>query len=82
MWLYNVHCNQVLNKQKLTCNIFYLIECLAEENLFYVVSPKDIIVSKMRDEDDHVTWLVEHEQYEVKKGLLLISRPGLSYRLV
>ena len=42
----------------------YHLECLAEENLFYVVSPKDIIVSKMRDEDDHVTWLIEHEQYE------------------
>ncbi|XP_071158448.1 vacuolar protein sorting-associated protein 41 homolog [Mytilus edulis] len=45
------------------CNDYHL-ECLPEENLFYIVSPKDIIVSKLRDEDDHVTWLIDHEQYE------------------
>eukprot|EP00457_Paulinella_chromatophora_P001670 gb/GEZN01001672.1/.p1 GENE.gb/GEZN01001672.1/~~gb/GEZN01001672.1/.p1 ORF type:complete len:883 (-),score=119.02 gb/GEZN01001672.1/:239-2863(-) len=33
------------------------------ESLFYIVSPKDIVVARPRDLDDHITWLLEHEMY-------------------
>lgn len=33
------------------------------EPIFYVVSPKDIVVAKPRDLDDHITWLIEKKKY-------------------
>ncbi|KAK6166083.1 hypothetical protein SNE40_022857 [Patella caerulea] len=45
------------------CNDYHL-ECIPEENLFYILSPKDIVVSKLRDLDDNITWLLDHEMFE------------------
>ncbi|XP_048576551.1 vacuolar protein sorting-associated protein 41 homolog isoform X2 [Nematostella vectensis] len=42
----------------------YHLENVAEENLFYIVSPKDIVLAKPRDMDDHLTWLIEHGKFE------------------
>ena len=39
---------------------------MSEENLFYILSPKDIVVAKLRDQDDHLAWLLEHEMFEVR----------------
>lgn len=38
-----------------------LSECDGEA-LWYVVSPKDMIMAKRRDQDDHVLWLLETER--------------------
>ena len=38
---------------------------MSEDNLFYIVSPKDVVVARQRDEDDHIAWLLQHEKYEV-----------------
>lgn len=35
------------------------------ESLFYIISPKDIVVAKERDQDDHIDWLLEKKKYEV-----------------
>lgn len=35
------------------------------EPLFYIISPKDIVVAKERDQDDHIDWLLVKEKYEV-----------------
>ncbi|TKY89184.1 hypothetical protein EX895_001715 [Sporisorium graminicola] len=35
-----------------------------EASQFYVVSPKDIVVSKPRDEKDHVEWLLERQRFQ------------------
>lgn len=35
-----------------------------EEPIYYVVSPKEIIVGRPRDGSDRVTWLLEHSRYE------------------
>ncbi|KAJ9477425.1 Vacuolar protein sorting-associated protein 41 [Pseudozyma hubeiensis] len=35
-----------------------------EAQQFYVVSPKDIVVSKPRDEKDHVEWLLERQRFQ------------------
>lgn len=34
------------------------------ESTFYITSPKEIIVSKPRDEEDHINWLIEQKQYK------------------
>lgn len=39
----------------------YHLESLIDEILFFVISPKDIILAKARDQDDHVQWLMEHK---------------------
>lgn len=35
-----------------------------EEPIYYVVSPKEIIVGRPRDGSDRVTWLLDHSRYE------------------
>ena len=35
-----------------------------ESSSYYVISPKDIVVSRPRDERDHVEWLLERRKYE------------------
>ena len=40
------------------------------ENSFYVVSPKDIVIGKPRDKNDHLQWLMEHEKYELALQVL------------
>jgi hypothetical protein len=30
---------------------------------FYVVSPKDIVIARSRDEKDHIDWLLQHKHY-------------------
>ncbi|PRP83024.1 RING zinc finger-containing protein [Planoprotostelium fungivorum] len=42
----------------------YRLGFMSEESLFYVVSPRDIVVARPRDLDDHVAWLMERKRYE------------------
>ncbi|KAK9762214.1 Vacuolar protein sorting-associated protein 41, variant 2 [Basidiobolus ranarum] len=42
----------------------YILDFFPSEDLFYVASPKDIVVAKLRDLEDHVTWLLERQMYE------------------
>lgn len=41
----------------------YALQCLVSENLFVVVSPKDIVVANPCDADDRIEWLVEHDKF-------------------
>uniref|UniRef100_A0A8C9G6G6 Vacuolar protein sorting-associated protein 41 homolog n=1 Tax=Pavo cristatus TaxID=9049 RepID=A0A8C9G6G6_PAVCR len=34
------------------------------ESLFYIISPRDVVVAKERDQDDHIDWLLEKKKYE------------------
>ena len=43
---------------------------MSEDNLFYVVSPKDVVVARQRDQDDHISWLLQHDKFEVLLGQL------------
>lgn len=45
------------------CNDYHL-EYIEGENLMLVVSPKDVVVAKPRDLDDHLDFLIEREKYE------------------
>ncbi|BBN13096.1 vacuolar protein sorting-associated protein 41 [Marchantia polymorpha subsp. ruderalis] len=35
-----------------------------DERLYYIVSPKDVVIARPRDADDHVNWLLEHGFHE------------------
>uniref|UniRef100_A0A5F8HDC8 VPS41 subunit of HOPS complex n=1 Tax=Monodelphis domestica TaxID=13616 RepID=A0A5F8HDC8_MONDO len=54
----------------------YHLEHSEGESLFYIVSPRDVVVAKERDQDDHIDWLLEKKKYEVISGTLDI---GLAY---
>lgn len=41
----------------------YMLEFLDEEDMFYVLGPKDMIAARPRDMDDHIEWLMDHERY-------------------
>lgn len=42
----------------------YQLARLSGESLFYIIAPKDIVVARPRDLDDHIAWLLERERYE------------------
>ncbi|VVC29341.1 Armadillo-type fold,Protein kinase, ATP binding site,WD40-repeat-containing domain,Protein kinase [Cinara cedri] len=48
--------------QDFGCND-YTLESLVVENLFVIVSPKDIVVANPCDADDRIEWLMEHDKY-------------------
>uniref|UniRef100_A0A803QMQ5 Vps41 beta-propeller domain-containing protein n=1 Tax=Cannabis sativa TaxID=3483 RepID=A0A803QMQ5_CANSA len=35
-----------------------------DEPLYYIVSPKDVVIAKPRDAEDHIAWLLEHGWHE------------------
>uniref|UniRef100_A0A2P2MIW4 Vacuolar protein sorting-associated protein 41 homolog n=1 Tax=Rhizophora mucronata TaxID=61149 RepID=A0A2P2MIW4_RHIMU len=35
-----------------------------DEPLYYVVSPKDVVIAKPRDTEDHIAWLLQHGWHE------------------
>lgn len=41
------------------CNDYHL-DCLEEENQYFIVAPKDIVVATLYGHDDRVEWLIEH----------------------
>ncbi|CAL7933383.1 unnamed protein product [Xylocopa violacea] len=46
-----------------SCNDYHL-DCLIEENRFFIVSPKDIVVASLYDADDRIEWLLSHGKFE------------------
>jgi vacuolar protein sorting-associated protein 41 len=42
----------------------YRLAYIQSENIFYIVSPKDIVVARPPDLDDHISWLIGVERYE------------------
>lgn len=39
----------------------YHLDTLIEENQYFIVSPKDIVVATLYEHDDRVKWFIEHE---------------------
>ncbi|XP_076680932.1 vacuolar protein sorting-associated protein light isoform X2 [Andrena cerasifolii] len=46
-----------------SCNDYHL-DCLQEENRFFIVSPKDIVVASLYDADDRIEWRLNHGKFE------------------
>ncbi|CAG8496376.1 2649_t:CDS:10 [Scutellospora calospora] len=42
----------------------YILDYFPSEDMFYVVSPKDLVLAKPRDSDDHIGWLLDRSRYE------------------
>nr|XP_033335981.1 vacuolar protein sorting-associated protein 41 homolog [Megalopta genalis] len=49
--------------QDYSCNDYHL-DCLKEENRFFIVSPKDIVVASLYDADDRIEWLLRHGKFK------------------
>jgi len=76
---------------KYGCGDYQLIKSKRpDEEVFFVVSPSDVIVVRPRDETDHIEWLVERERYEealtaaeglekLHGGVLDVKAIGLKY---
>ena len=45
----------------------FSLQYLLEDKHYFIVSPRDIFFAKPRDEDDHLDWLLDHQ--EVRKIL-------------
>lgn len=59
--------------QEYNCNDYHL-DMLIEENRFFIVSPKDIIIASPYDIDDRVTWLTQHRRFE--KAIAVLEEVG------
>lgn len=59
--------------EEYSCNDYYL-DMLIEENRFFIVSPKDIVVASPFDIDERINWLVEHGRYE--KAMAVLEEVG------
>ncbi len=44
--------------------------------MFYVVSPKDLVLAKPRDLDDHIGWLLDRSRYEEALSSLQEAQTG------
>ena len=54
-------------------NCWLCAECLPDDGMYFIVSPKDIVTARQRDEDDHITWLLEHEMFVVSCTITLLQ---------
>ncbi|XP_012255433.1 vacuolar protein sorting-associated protein 41 homolog isoform X1 [Athalia rosae] len=46
-----------------SCNDYHL-DCLIDENRYFIVSPKDVVVASLYDADDRIEWLLTHGKFE------------------
>ncbi|KAF5291751.1 hypothetical protein FQA39_LY14239 [Lamprigera yunnana] len=42
----------------------YHLEVLIEENRFFIVAPKDVVIASPYDLDDRIQWLIQHGKFE------------------
>ncbi|CAD7086533.1 unnamed protein product [Hermetia illucens] len=58
----------------------YHLDCLIEENRYFIVSPKDVVVASLYENDDRVQWLIDHRKFD--QAIEVISAHGGKYSLV
>ncbi|WWC72071.1 uncharacterized protein I206_106031 [Kwoniella pini CBS 10737] len=60
----NADALSLTNYHMYRCNDYSLVRSQREnEDVFFVISPSDVIVVRPRDELDHIDWLIERERY-------------------
>ncbi|KAH8262946.1 hypothetical protein KR044_002288, partial [Drosophila immigrans] len=42
----------------------YSLGCIIEENRYFIIAPKDIVVASLIETDDRVEWLIKHNKFE------------------
>lgn len=73
---FNIICANSLSLrgyEEYSCNDYHL-DCLIEENRFFIVSPKDIVIASLYDADDRIEWLLSHGKFE--KALEAVTENG------
>ncbi|XP_046834761.1 vacuolar protein sorting-associated protein 41 homolog isoform X2 [Vespa crabro] len=55
-----------------SCNDYHL-DCLTNENRFFIVSPKDVVVASLYDCDDRIEWLISHRKFEEALEVVSVS---------
>ncbi|KAH8272159.1 hypothetical protein KR018_004495, partial [Drosophila ironensis] len=68
---YNLNSSEEICTDSLTLRGFeeytvndYSLECILEENRYYIIAPKDIVVASLIETDDRVEWLIKHSKFE------------------
>lgn len=51
----------------------YHLDVLIEENRFFIVAPKDVVIASPYDLDDRIQWLIQHSKYEEAMDVLTQS---------
>lgn len=59
--------------EEYSCNDYHLA-CVIEENRYFVVSPKDIVVASQFDIDEKIQWLMDHGNF--KKAMDILEKIG------
>ncbi|XP_043947351.1 vacuolar protein sorting-associated protein 41 homolog isoform X2 [Drosophila biarmipes] len=74
---YNVNKSEEVCTDSLTLRGFeeytvndYSLGSIIEENRFYIVAPKDIVVASLIENDDRLEWLIKHSKFEEAIELL------------
>ncbi|GBM04489.1 Vacuolar protein sorting-associated protein 41 [Araneus ventricosus] len=67
--------------QEYRCNDYHL-DSLADEGLYFILSLKDFVVAKPRNEDDHIAWLLEHKKLKEAVDAVSQSKNLRKYTLL
>ena len=59
----------------------YQLESLIDDGIYFIVSPRDIIFGKQREDDDHITWLLERKKFSAALEAIKSSRNLRKYTL-
>ncbi|XP_044763027.1 vacuolar protein sorting-associated protein 41 homolog [Coccinella septempunctata] len=51
----------------------YHLDVLLEENRFFIVAPKDVVVASPYDLDDRIQWFIQHKKFEDALDILIKS---------
>ncbi|XP_045469262.1 vacuolar protein sorting-associated protein 41 homolog [Harmonia axyridis] len=51
----------------------YHLDVLLEENRFFIVAPKDVVVASPYDLDDRIQWFIQHRKFEDALDILIKS---------
>lgn len=49
----------------------YHLDVLIEENRFFIVAPKDVVVASPYDLDDRIRWFIQHKKFEEALDILM-----------
>ncbi|KAF7274362.1 vacuolar protein sorting-associated protein light isoform X2 [Rhynchophorus ferrugineus] len=61
----------------------YHLDLLSEENIFFIVAPKDVVIATPYDLDDRIRWFIQHNKFEEALNIIIHndSRKILRYTI-
>lgn len=58
--------------------INYRLDFIADDGIYFILSPKDVIKATPRSFDDHIHWLIEPDRYHFEQALDEIKASNLA----